>query len=95
MEGARLKVTASQELVVGEHDSVVGGIALMTALLRPTHVAHLLEREAADIVAVHVKVRAAVDNPQGQLLPATTAQHHTRGVEATPVEQTLQSGILS
>jgi hypothetical protein len=44
---------------------------------------------------VHVELRAAPDDPLGQLVAATAAQHHAGAVEADPVEEAAHPRVLA
>ncbi len=46
-------------------------------------------------IPIHIELRPAPDDPLGQLIAATAAQHHAGAVEADPVEEAAHPGILA
>lgn len=77
MERVPPHVAAGQRLVEGEHHRVVLGVGLVAPLSDPALVVRQRVVEAPDVVAVHVLVRAPVDDPVSQLPAAAASQHHT------------------
>lgn len=87
MENVDFVVPSRQRLVVGKLDGVVLAVTLKTLLDNQSPVFPDRRWEPADVVLEHLELGSSLRYPDGQLLGATGAQHHSARVESAGVEK--------
>mmetsp|Transcript_78243 Transcript_78243/g.171539 ORF Transcript_78243/g.171539 Transcript_78243/m.171539 type:complete len:710 (+) Transcript_78243:921-3050(+) len=85
--------SAREGLIMRKDDGVGLRIGLVGSVLHPTVVPGGVGVETGNVHGEHVNRWAPIHNPVGHLPTNATTQHHTHGVEATAVEETVQLDI--